>query len=251
MTRRPPPPALDPAEIALFLDYDGTLIPYAVAAPGRPRADPTLPPLLETLIDETGGATALVTGRGVAELDALIAPLRLPVSGTHGAELRRDAEGPTEVLFRSDDVDAVEAEVRAFAGDAAGLRVERKPMTVVLHFHDRLDLEPEIVARARLIGEDRPDVVPQLGNGIVEFKPAGADKGFGIARLMETPPFSDRRPVFVGDDIPDEAGFAVVEALGGVTIRVGTGASRARHGLADAAAVRVWLRDLAGGEPTG
>ena len=43
---------------------------------------------LERLARATGGALALVSGRPIADLDALFAPLKLPAVGGHGAEMR-------------------------------------------------------------------------------------------------------------------------------------------------------------------
>jgi len=56
-------------------------------------------------------------------------------------------------------------------------------------------------------------------------------------------PFRGRFPVFVGDDRGDEHGFAMVDALGGWSVKVGRGRSRARFRLDDVAAVRRWLAD--------
>jgi trehalose 6-phosphate phosphatase len=238
-----PPPRLDLSEIALFLDYDGTLVPYA-AQLWNPQRDPELPALLDALFEGAGGATAIVSGRSVAEIDALIAPARLPVSGTHGAELRRDPAGKIEVLFRSEAIDALAEVYRPLVAETAGLRLERKPLALALHFQDRPDLEAEIVDHSLRIAAERPDVTAQLGNGLLEFKPAGADKGQAIVRFMETKPFVGRRPVFVGDDVSDEDGFAAVDGLGGVSIRVGPGETRAGRRLSDPAAVRIWLAGL-------
>ena len=124
-----PPPRFDLREIALFLDYDGTLVPYA-AELWNPQRDPKLPGLLEALSDGGGGATAMVSGRSVAEIDRLIAPVRLPVSGMHGAELRRDREGKIEVLFRSEAIDELVEICRPLVAERPGLRLERKPLTL-------------------------------------------------------------------------------------------------------------------------
>ncbi|WP_282955755.1 trehalose-phosphatase, partial [Xanthomonas euvesicatoria] len=72
----PSPPLLDDA-CALFLDVDGTLIDFA----DRPEAVQLLPEVREAiglLSERLNGAVALVSGRPLAQLDALFAPLLLP-----------------------------------------------------------------------------------------------------------------------------------------------------------------------------
>ncbi len=239
------PPPLDPADIALFLDYDGTLVPYGGADIVRSRRDPTLPPLLERLIARTSGATALLSGRGVAELEALIAPVRLPISGTHGTEFRPAAGADVEALFSADGLDDLVADWTAIAAGMPGVELERKPISLVTHYHNRPDLKAEIVVRSQRTGEERPGFTPHFGAGLVEFVPSGGDKAHGLARLMQLDPFAGRRPVFVGDDIPDEIAFAAITALGGVSIRVGPGETAAPYRFADTAAVREWLTGLA------
>ena len=81
----------------------------------------------------------------------------------------------------------------------------------------------------------------QRGKRVVEIKPAGIDKGTAVAEYLAEPPFRGRRAVFIGDDLNDEHGFAEVNRLGGVSIKVGRGASCARFRLKDVASVRRWL----------
>jgi trehalose 6-phosphate phosphatase len=61
---------------------------------------------------------------------------------------------------------------------------------------------------------------------------------------MQEAPFAGRTPVFIGDDLTDEAGFTVVNELGGVSIKVGTGPTEAMQRLASVEAVAVWLDGL-------
>ena len=76
---------------------------------------------------------------------------------------------------------------------------------------------------------------------VFEIKPGGRDKGTAIAEFMAEAPFAGRLPVFIGDDSTDEDGFAVVNQLGGHSIKVGDGETRAHWHLADADAVLNWL----------
>ena len=51
--------------------------------------------------------------------------------------------------------------------------------------------------------------------------------------------------MFIGDDLTDEFGFALVNSVGGHSIKVGTGPSQANWRLPDARSVRRWLDELA------
>jgi trehalose 6-phosphate phosphatase len=61
------------------------------------------------------------------------------------------------------------------------------------------------------------------GKRVVELTPAGRDKGLAIRAFMREAPFRGKRPVFIGDDVTDEHGFAMVNKLGGDAIKVGAG----------------------------
>jgi trehalose 6-phosphate phosphatase len=76
---------------------------------------------------------------------------------------------------------------------------------------------------------------------VIELLPGDSGKGGAIDAFMRELPFRDRVPVFVGDDRGDEEGFAAVDRRGGVSVRVGSGATVAHHRLARVADVLNWL----------
>jgi len=78
-------------DCAFFLDIDGTLLEIA-ETPDAVHADAADCGLLERLHAAAGGAVALVSGRTLAMIDELFAPLKLPAAGQHGYE-RRDGTG--------------------------------------------------------------------------------------------------------------------------------------------------------------
>jgi len=233
------------ADWALFLDVDGTLLDHA-ERPDAVRPGGAERRLLEGLRRAAGGALALISGRAVADIDAMFAPLRLPVAGQHGIE-RRDVNGavhrhaPPAPALRG-----AAARIGEFASRHQGLLFEDKGYNLALHFR----MAPQLAAAAEaVVGE----AAAALGAGfellrgkmVVELKPSGRDKGSAIEEFMREPPFAGRRALFVGDDQTDEYGFGVVNRLGGESVKVGPGASVARHRIADAAAVRAWLAQWA------
>jgi trehalose 6-phosphate phosphatase len=81
---------------------------------------------------------------------------------------------------------------------------------------------------------------------VLEIHPSGATKGTAIADLLRGPPFRGRRPIYIGDDRPDEAAFDAVNRAEGVSVIVGPGdGSLARYRLADVPAVIAWLEAFA------
>ena len=227
---------------ALFLDIDGTLLRIA-DTPDAVTVHPRTTRLLKEIIAALDGAVALISGRTIAGIDRLFAPLRLPAAGQHGVE-RRDAAGR---IHRA-SVDAARLRhavgpVREFAQKHRGLVFEDKGYSVALHYRRApamKDAAHDVVlsAASRLEGAFEA----QHGKMVIELKPTGADKGTAIEDFMKEPPFAGRVPVFIGDDVTDEQGFRAVNALGGHSIKVGEGATCAQWRLRDAAAVLAWLR---------
>lgn len=241
----PSPPRLRATDIALFLDVDGTLLeierePGAVHVPER---------LCRTLADlqvATGGALALVSGRSLDQLDRLFSPLRLSAAGLHGLE-RRGVDG--EVKRPAPDLTILERARRrlaAFADSAPGLLLEDKGLTLALHYRQAPEAASAAIAAAETaVAESAGALVLLRGKMVCELKPPEVDKGRAIAAFMTEPPFAGRRPVFAGDDVTDEAGFVAINALGGISIRIGDGrltAAAFRHD--DVAAVQTWLLEL-------
>lgn len=234
-------PAWDP-RWALFLDVDGTLLDI-MEHPDDVRAAPHLKRVLAAAADSLGGALALVSGRSIASLDAVFDPLRLPAAGLHGLE-RRDAGGrvhyPSGYARR---IAAARDALLEFVQAEPGLLLEDKGAALALHFRGAPALADEC---RRRIGQARQaageDFHVQHGKMVFELKPSGRDKGTAVTDFMAETPFRGRRPVFVGDDVTDEDGFRAVNALGGISIRVGeTAGSAARLVAADVAAIIDWL----------
>jgi trehalose 6-phosphate phosphatase len=224
-----------------FLDLDGTLVDLA-ETPGGALAPADLSTLLARLHAENQGAVALVSGRPIAELDAMLGGLLLPAAGLHGLE-RRTVDGrrmgpPPGSLHPEPAWDALTEQVARHPG----LLAERKGVAFAIHYRRAPQLAGYAHRLARAARERLGTAYEiQGGKRVVELRPVGADKGDAVRAFLAEPAFRDRTPVFIGDDRTDEAGFAAVDERGGISIKVGPGPSRARWRLVDARAVRDWL----------
>lgn len=234
---RPPPPADD---WALFLDVDGSLIEFA-DAPDAVTVPDALPVLLERLARRLDGALALVSGRAIASLDALFAPLQLASAGLHGLE-RRSASASRAAPARPDAFVHVHDEARQLAEAWPGALVEDKGSALGLHWRRAPQAAGALRAFAEAALPRLPGYRLQHGDHVVELRPAAGDKGEAILAMLDEPPFRGRTPVFAGDDVTDEAGFAVVNARHGLSVLVGAREPSAAHyALPDPVAVRAWL----------
>jgi len=214
---------LSPA-CALFLDFDGTLVDIA-PEPGAVVVPSTLVPTLAALQRFLGGAVAVVSGRPIRELDQFLSPLRLPVAGVHGAE-RRSATGLMEYIA-DQPLGEVEHAARALAERHPGLLVEHKRSSLALHYRAVPHLEAECIAAMQAAVDRSPGLTLLRGKMVAEAKPTGASKGAAIEAFLNEPPFAGRLPLFVGDDVTDEVGFATVQRLGGLGVKVGEGPTAA------------------------
>jgi trehalose 6-phosphate phosphatase len=235
---------LDLKTIALLLDVDGTMIDIG-PSPTEVQVSVALLASLRRLFDLTGGAVALVSGRPIADLDRLFAPLRLPAIGSHGAEMRVSGD---EVLHWAKPLSQ---DLRKHLADVAsigpGILVEDKTYSLALHYRKAPQHAERLrrhVAASRGAFPDEPTEL-LLGKAMFEVKRPGINKGDAIRKLLAYPPFSGRVPVFIGDDITDEAVFEVLPEIGGM----GFGVSRYFHGLTgmfnSPAQVRSALQSLA------
>lgn len=237
----PPPPDLDDTRWALFLDIDGTLLEHA-AHPEAVVVGAELKALLRRLERELDGALAFVTGRSVAMVDRLFAPLRLRAAGLYGLEHRLEPGGPVEAADAPADIAAVADEMEA---EFAGQRVYIERKGPILAVHTRA--APQLLDRATQMIEQALTRLPTgyrmlAGNAGVELMPLEAVKGAAIRRFMAMPAFRGRRPVFLGDDTSDETGFETVNDAGGISIRVKPeGATQAAYSVDGVSGALAWL----------
>lgn len=229
---------------ALFLDVDGTILDLA-PRPDLVDVPQSLLSTLASLRESLKGALALVSGRAIADLDRLLGPM--PAAGLHGAEFRSQPGGSVERIARHPSLDRIGQALEHFAAKNAGILIEDKGATVAIHYRLAPWLKDKVHRMATDLSKDAGNDLELLSAIMaLEIKPSGISKERAIERLMEAPIFHGRAPIFLGDDVTDECGFAAAQRLGGEGIRVGDGhLTSARYRVANPTAARNWLREIA------
>jgi trehalose 6-phosphate phosphatase len=231
-------------DFGLFLDMDGTLVELQ-ETPAEVVVGDSLKTLLVEVSQRLQGAVALVSGRSIETLDALFAPLIFPAAGLHGVE-RPGASGARRgVNYCDPALAAARLALTAFVESHPGTLLEDKGRALALHFR----LAPEFEDGARQAVSAALHALAsgyhvQEGKMVLEIKPHGFSKATAIEEFLEEQPFARRTPVVVGDDLTDQAGFRLVEALGGISIAVGHRV-QGQWRLDNPAAVRRWLGSIA------
>lgn len=216
-------------QVALFLDYDGTLAPIA-RHPSLARLPVGVKRLLRRLLALPGVWVALVSGRALKDLQRMVGLKGICCVGNHGLEL----EGP-KMRHVNPAARRCRPVLRKIAKALAprlrrirGAWVEDKGLTLSVHYR-RAASSQKILVRNRLNEVVRPyrergQVRVTHGKEVIEVRPPVRwDKGTMVRRLL------DRRdrvtgaevlPIYVGDDLTDEDAF---KALGrrGITVAVG------------------------------
>ncbi|HEX2216039.1 MAG TPA: trehalose-phosphatase, partial [Xanthobacteraceae bacterium] len=183
-----------------MLDVDGTLIEIA-ATPQEVHVPPSLKHTLSRLRDCLSGALCLVSGRPLADLDAMFAPLWVPIIAGHGAENRLTPDGLIARAKAAPLDPALKRRLLTIATDTPGVLAENKEYSIALHYRLAPELERTVFDEiTRVCAEWPVDAVEILpGKAVFEVKPRAFSKGSAVQALMQQKPFTGRRPVFIGD----------------------------------------------------
>jgi len=236
------PKALPLQGAALFLDLDGTLAPIA-ARPQDVGPDPRRTGLVQRLSAALGGRLAVVSGRALCDIDRILEGGVRPVSAIHGL-VRRRADGQVEQARPHPRLALAREEFERLAKEAPGrLLVEDKGLSVALHYRLAPERAGEVRAAAQRLAE-ATGLKRQDGAMVCELRTPGPSKGDSVRAFLGEVPFKGAAPVFVGDDVTDEDGFAAAASLGGYGVLVGPARrTQAEFRLAGVDEALAWLED--------
>lgn len=224
--------------VSLFLDLDGTLAPFA-ATPDGIGPDTERNMRLRRVAERLEGRLAVVSGRSLSDLDRILEGAVAAMAGSHGLERRTSHALVTNEAHPQ--LALAMAELEQFAGQFADVRIETKPLSVAFHYRGNPSVEPMAQVFANDLAR-RTGLKLQRGAMVAEFLTPGGDKGQAVRAFMNEAPFAGTTPVFVGDDLTDEDGFAAAADNGGFGVLVGPPRQTcARYRLADERAVHAWL----------
>ncbi len=236
-------PEIDLDKAALLLDFDGVLADIA-ETPDQVQVPDDLPGLLDALVERTGGATAVISGRALAVLQDILPDFKGTLMGCHGAEVAGAGEVRGYAPPDARHVAAVIGMVQGYGLTDPAYAVEAKPTGVVLHFRRKPELRGSAYRFLEAAIHDLPGFEIHYAKMALEIRPAGVSKGSAVERLMQDAPFAGRRPLYAGDDTSDEEAFALVNAANGLSVKVGEGDTCAHFRTPDPATLRAALATL-------
>lgn len=231
----------DIGRFAIFLDLDGTLLELK-DHPNEVRAESSTLSLLQRLSERAGKALAVISGRDIGAIDRILHPLVLPVGAVRGLR-RRDASGEIRSSGQL-DLASIAFVLKATIGNEPGIFIEPKTGAVAVHYRLRPDLEQRCLEVVKEVVGARSDLRIYAGKMVFEIAYDRSDKGEAISEFLNEKPFIGRTPIFAGDDPSDEAGFSLVNARNGISIKVGREPTTARYRADSVSQFRDWLLEL-------
>lgn len=230
-----------PDKMILFLDIDGTISEFHP----DPEKSIIKPEIINTLKKlQQYIQLILITGRSILQAEKLIHPLELNIAGSHGLELSYHSDLKKLIPINLQQLKQLKQHIQQQAIQNPNVKIEVKDYSVALHFREHPHLEKTTYQFALSCLNHYSDFELKAGKYVFELVPKGANKGSAIQQIIQQYQLQAHYPVFIGDDLTDEAGFQIINALNGCSIKVGAGKTVARYRLENVSQVQVFLEDF-------
>ncbi|MBN1219986.1 MAG: trehalose-phosphatase [Anaerolineae bacterium] len=236
----------------LFLDYDGTLADFA-PTPEHIEPDPDVISLLTYLAQQPFLRVAVISGRRLSHVQALLPVPGILLAGTYGVELQTPrGELIHRLVYQAirPALDMIKPRWERLIAGRAGFFLEDKGWSLALHarFADELEAKETLTKGRSLALEAAPLDEFRLmgGHKFLEVSPRLAHKGRTVEYILRHYAWPNSLPLYLGDDDKDEEAFEVVKTQGGlaVVITQQPRSTRADCRLETPQEARAWLRSL-------
>ena len=229
----------------LFLDYDGTLVPFA-SHPQLAKPPQKLLDLLQILASNPRNTLVLISGRDKGTLEAWFGSLNVNLVAEHGTWMKSPAEEWKLLTQQTSEWKSrILPILQQYADRLPGSFVEEKEFTIVWHYREAQPEHGEVLAgelKDHLVTfTANIDVQVLQGNKVIEVRNAGVNKGTAALRWISTGAYD--MMLAVGDDWTDEDLFSVLPSFA-YSVKVGITASHARFNLRDPGEVVALLKSL-------
>jgi len=238
--------------VRLFLDYDGTLADFA-PNPGVIQPDSELIDLANRLVRSNKFLPAVISGRQLEDMRALLPVKGMLLAGTYGAEMQL----PDGCQVRAVDFACLRPILEDLiplwfdlVSGRQGYYLEDKGCALALHARQAPLQDAERILRSAREEIEHlqpgPQFILRTGYRFLEIAPANANKSKAVAEIMERYTPAGALPVYAGDDEMDEEAFMEVKRRSGITLRIGPEQepTSADARLASYKEMRRWLNEL-------
>ncbi len=234
--------------ILLMLDFDGTLAPIR-SDPREVVLGPETRRALRGIQKNRQIRLAVISGRSLADVKKRVGLEGLYYAGCHGLEMA----GPgfhylhPQAVKTRPTIESIARDLRQKMKSIPGITIEDKGWTIAVHFRKAGKVATDLAKTtvARLTNEHRDRLQIMLGRKVLEIMPRlCGGKGMAVESLLRRHKKERPFPVYVGDDITDEAAFRIVKGRGLcilVDSRERPGGSLADYRMSSIAEVRRFL----------
>jgi trehalose 6-phosphate phosphatase len=234
-------------QLAVFVDYDGTLTPI-VSHPEKASLSDSMRQALEALVMRA--PVAILSGRDLDDVRRRVNIGAIVYAGSHGFDIAGPRgvrkEMATGFLPR---LDMVEKEIGEQLAGIPGARLERKRFSIAAHYRTVNESDvPKVERAVSEVAARHRELRKMDGKKVYELLPdIDWDKGKAVLWLLETLR-SERakvRPIYIGDDRTDEDAFRALEKSGvGILVSEEPRPTAASYSLKDPTEVERFLREL-------
>jgi trehalose-phosphatase len=234
-------------QLAVFLDYDGTLTPI-VSHPEKAFLSDSTRQTLQALAMQAW--VAILSGRDLDDVRQRVDIATITYGGSHGFDIAGPRGLRKEVATQFlPKLDVAEKELGKQLAGIPGAHVDRKRFSIAAHYRKVSEGDlPKMEEAVSEIAARHRELRRMQGKKVYELLPdIDWDKGKAVLWLLETLGLERAkvRPIYIGDDRTDEDAFRALGRRGvGILVSEQPRSTAARYALKNPAEVERFLREL-------